>query len=59
MAASIYGHVQAVKVLLAAGADPRLVATNRGTALSGAQHNKHLAIVSLLQAKLAELAGSA
>jgi ankyrin repeat protein len=59
LAASAAGHVQAVKALLAAGADPRLVATNGATALSTAQRYKHPAVVSLLQAKLAELAGSA
>jgi len=51
--------VQAVKALLAAGADPRITAPDGDTALDFAQHNKDPAVVSLLQAKLAELAGSA
>jgi hypothetical protein len=59
MAASNKGQVQAVKALLVAGADPRLTSTNGSTALGMAQHGKHLAVVSFLQAKLAELAGSA
>ena len=59
MVASRKGHVQAVKVLLAAGADPRITTPEGFTALVLAQHHKHPAIVSLLQVKLAELAGSA
>ena len=57
--ASQFGRVQAFTALLAAGADPRLVATNGASALGVAQNNKHTTIVSLLQAKLAQLAGSA
>ena len=59
ISASGKGFVQAVKVLLAAGADPRISTPDGVTALLFAQANKHPAIVSLLQVKLAELAGSA
>ena len=59
MLASGMGYVQAVKVLLAAGADPRIARPEGGTALGFAQVNKHSAVISLLQAKLAEHAGSA
>ena len=61
--ASQAGRVQAVMALLAAGADPRitthLMLGNRLTALDIAQVSKHSAVVSLLQAKLTELACSA
>jgi hypothetical protein len=59
MFASAEGQVQTVKALLAAGADPRLTTPEGGTALGAALHQKRTAVVSLLQAKLAELAGSA
>jgi len=59
MTASGEGYMQAVKVLFAAGADPRITTHDGFTALGAAQHYNHPAVVSLLQAKLAELAGSA
>ena len=59
MAASAEGYAQAVKDLLAAGADPRITSPDGDTALGIAQLKRHPAVVSLLQAKLAELAGSA
>ena len=59
MVASAEGFVHAVKVLLGAGADPRITSPDGDTALGFAQLKRHPAVVSLLQAKLAELAGSA
>ena len=57
-AASQAGQLQAVRSLLLAGADPRLAAHDGTTALDAAKRNKHIAIVALLEARLAELAAS-
>ena len=56
--ASQEGHLKAVRSLLLAKADPRLAAHDGNTALDYAKHNKHTAIVALLEAHLAELAAS-
>jgi ankyrin repeat protein len=56
--ASQGGQLQATRSLLLAGADPRLAAHDRATALDDAKRNKHNDIVALLEARLAELAAS-
>jgi ankyrin repeat protein len=56
---SQYGHIDVVRSLLAAGADPRLAVHNGFTALDAAKHKKHTQIVALLEAKIAELDRSA
>ena len=57
--ASQNGHLQCVYALLAAGADPHYTNHYGQTALYAAEHNKHLQIVALLKAKIAELDRSA
>ena len=57
--ASQLGHIDVVRSLLAAGADPRHAVHNGFTALDSAKHNKHTQIVALLEAKIAELDRSA
>jgi ankyrin repeat protein len=57
--ASQEGHIDVVRSLLAAGADPRLALHNGLMALDSAKHNKHTQIVALLEAKIAELDRSA
>jgi ankyrin repeat protein len=56
--ASVEGHIDVVRSLLAAGADPRLATHDGFTALDAAKHFKHPQIVVLLKAKIAELSGS-
>ena len=57
--ASQLGHIDVVRSLLAAGADPRLTTHDGVTALVAANHGKHTQIVVLLEAKIAELNRSA
>ena len=57
--ASQQGHIDVVRSLLAAGADPRLALHNGFTALGVAKLSKHPQIVALLEAKIAELNRSA
>ena len=52
------GFVETVRVLLAAGGDPRLTATQGRAALIAAKRSNHPAVVALLEARFAELAGS-
>ena len=59
MVASLGGFVEIVRLLLAAGADPRISDTRGRSALIMAKHFNHTAVVALLEARLAELAGSA
>ena len=59
MMAAMSGHIEVVRALLAANADPRIVSHNGATALSLAKHFNHPAIAALLEARLAELAASA
>ena len=55
MSASQDGFVETVRVLLAAGADPPVVAIRGLTALSQAKNFKHPTVVALLEAHLSEL----
>jgi ankyrin repeat protein len=48
--ASQNGHIDVVRSLLAAGADPRLARRNGFTALDAAKHKKHTQSVALLEA---------
>ena len=57
--ASQEGFVETVRLLLAAGADPGYSDTQGRSALIMAKHFNHTAVVALLEARLAELAGSA
>jgi len=57
--ASQNGHIDVVRSLLAAGADPPHADHNGFTALDIAKHYKHPQIVALLEAKIAELNRSA
>ena len=54
--ASVLGHLQAVRSLLLAGADPRHAAHDCTTALDDAKRCKHTVIIALLEARLTELA---
>ena len=59
MVAASCGHIDIVRALLAAGADPRIAVTVAGslngkTALNAAKAGKHTAIIALLEAKLVE-----
>ena len=53
MAAARFGRIEVVRALLAANADPRIVAHNGLTALDAAKVKNHPAIVALLEARLA------
>ena len=53
--ASHQGHIDVVRSVLAAGADPRLARHNGTNALDAAKHFKHSQVVALLEAKIAEL----
>ena len=57
--ASQKGHIDVVRSLLAAGADPRRADHHGFTALDVAKEKKHTQIVALLEAKIAELDRSA
>ena len=57
--ASQNGHIDVVRSLLAAGADPPHADHNGLTALDVAKHYKHPQIVALLEAYIAELNRSA
>jgi ankyrin repeat protein len=63
MAATTKEHIDIVRALLAAGADPRFALTAAGplygaTALDYAKAMNHPAIIALLEARLAELAAA-
>ena len=63
MAAASCGHIEVVRALLAAGADPRIAVTAAGpyngtTALDAAKTNNHTATAALLEARLAELSAA-
>ena len=58
MLAAKNGHIEVVRALLAANADPRIVTHNGHTALSLAKAKNHPAIAALLEARLAELAAT-
>ena len=55
--ASQKGHTEVVRIMLAAGADPRIANHSGRTALAIAKHHKHPAVVKLLESRLLELAG--
>ena len=63
MMAASSGHIDIVRALLAAGADPRIAVTEAGpfygyTALDAAKAANHPAMIALLEARLAELAAA-
>ena len=58
MLAAQNGHIEVVRALFVANADPRIVALNGHTALSAAKAMNHPAIAALLKARLAELAAA-
>ena len=56
--ASLNGFVETVRVLLAAGADPRISGPRSLTALSAAKLFNHTAVVALLKDRLLEVSSS-
>jgi ankyrin repeat protein len=58
MLAAQFGHIEVVRALLAANADPLIVSHNGATALSVAKALNHTAIAALLETRLAELAAA-
>jgi ankyrin repeat protein len=48
-------HIEIVRALLAANADPRIAAHDGFTALDDAKRSNHTAIIALLEARLAEV----